>query len=150
MLYLGLNFFIKLFSSNNASVSDSTRTIEKELILETKVFVFSSLILLLKYEELISNPDKEFGKIHNYLVDLKLISKDDVKFKNAISSTKFENFKKFEASGEFSENVFEKTGEKTPFFNLGMKNDYKELLSVEIRRKIEDEFKAEMIELGYL
>ena len=106
--------------------------------------------LLLKYEELVTNPDKEFGKVHNYLNDLKLINKDDVKFKNAISSTKFENFKKFETSGEFSENVFEKTGEKTPFFNLGMKNDYKELLSVEIRKKIEDEFKAEMIELSYL
>ena len=31
-----------------------------------------------------------------------------------------------------------------------MKNDYKELLSVEISKKIEDKFKAEMIELGYL
>ena len=43
-----------------------------------------------------------------------------------------------------------KTGEKIPFFNLGAKNDWKKILDPEIKSKIEQNFKKEMKELGYL
>ena len=39
---------------------------------------------------------------------------------------------------------------KIPFFNLGSKNNWKNILEDEIRKKIEVSFKKEMIELGYL
>ena len=41
------------------------------------------------------------------------------------------------------------TGEKIPFFNLGPKNDWKKLLSKEIKNEIEILFKKEMSEIGY-
>ena len=40
--------------------------------------------------------------------------------------------------------------QKRPFFNLGPKNDWKKTLSNENREKIEEAFKEEMLELGYL
>ena len=43
-----------------------------------------------------------------------------------------------------------KTGKKIPFFNLGPKNTWKNILDEEIRKKIEIQFRDEMIELGYL
>ena len=36
------------------------------------------------------------------------------------------------------------------FFNLGPDNNWKKLLDKDIRLKIEDKFKSEMLELGYL
>ena len=46
--------------------------------------------------------------------------------------------------------INETTGKKINFFNLGPKNDWKELLNEEIKKKIEINFEKEMIELGYL
>ena len=43
-----------------------------------------------------------------------------------------------------------KTGEKIPFFNLGKKNDWKKMISIKIKDKIENALKNEMKELGYL
>ena len=39
---------------------------------------------------------------------------------------------------------------KGDFFNLGVKNDWKKLLSNKIIEKIENKFRKEMKELGYL
>ena len=44
----------------------------------------------------------------------------------------------------------ERTGEKVPFFNLGPKNDWRQSLDPAIIQKIENAFKKEMEELGYL
>ena len=42
------------------------------------------------------------------------------------------------------------TQKQKKFFNLGAQNNWKKLLPVEIKKKIEKEFNKEMIELGYL
>ena len=42
------------------------------------------------------------------------------------------------------------TGKKIPFFNLGPQNDWKKMLDKNIRKKIEEAFRKEMLELGYL
>ena len=39
---------------------------------------------------------------------------------------------------------------KKKFFNLGPSNDWKKLLDKDIRLEIEEKFKGEMLELGYL
>ena len=39
---------------------------------------------------------------------------------------------------------------KKKFFNLGPSNDWKKLLDKDIRLEIEEKFKDEMLELGYL
>ena len=54
------------------------------------------------------------------------------------------------AKGFFEAKTHEKTGKKIPFFNLGPKNDWKKMLDEKIRKKIEEAFKKEMVELGYL
>ena len=42
------------------------------------------------------------------------------------------------------------TGKIKKFFNLGPKNDWKNLLDYKIRKEIENKFEQEMKELGYL
>ena len=59
--------------------------------------------------------------------------------------------KKLESEkGFFESKINKKTGERIPFFNLGEKNDWKKLLDYKIKNKIENSFKKEMTELGYL
>ena len=50
----------------------------------------------------------------------------------------------------FDEAIYSSDGSKKPFFNLGRKNNYKNLLSKETTKEIEDAFNKEMVELGYL
>ena len=89
---------------------------------------------------------EEFAKLNNSNFKL-----DKNKFDNVLKTTSFTNMKKLEETKGFSESkVDKKTGTKIPFFNLGPKNDWKKLLDPEIRKKIEDAFKKEMIELKYL
>ena len=46
--------------------------------------------------------------------------------------------------------LIKKTGEKKDFFNLGPNNDWNKLLDKKISMEIEEKFKIEMKELGYL
>ena len=56
-----------------------------------------------------------------------------------------------EKEGLFKEIVYnKKTGEKKKFFHLGPNNDWRKFLNDDIRKKIEENFKNEMEELGYL
>ena len=109
--------------------------------------------LLVKYEDLITNKEEKLLEILEFIHNLKKInfSVDKKKLKNVIESTSFENMKKLEKKLGFIESKTNiKTGKKIPFFNLGSKNNWKNILEDEIRKKIEDSFKKEMIELGYL
>ena len=59
--------------------------------------------------------------------------------------------KKLEADkGFFEASTNEETGKKIPFFHLGDKRDWKNILDLELKKKIENNFKIEMVELGYL
>ena len=42
------------------------------------------------------------------------------------------------------------SGKKINFFNLGPKNNWKNQLKIEIQNKLEDKFRKEMLELGYI
>ena len=46
--------------------------------------------------------------------------------------------------------INEITGQKVKFFNLGPKNHWENSLDEKLRKKIENRFKKEMIELNYL
>ena len=50
----------------------------------------------------------------------------------------------------FFEAVLDKNGNRKNFFNLGPKNDWRNLLDENNRQKIEKKFQKEMLELGYL
>ena len=107
--------------------------------------------MLIKYEDLIKDPYKEFNILAEYLskhLDLKF---DTVKVKLAVKSNSFENLKKLEKENGFVEAINDKeTGEIKRFFNLGPENDWKKLLDIKLKEDIEKEFKTEMRELGYI
>ena len=56
-----------------------------------------------------------------------------------------------EAEQDFPEAVDSQNKEKkVRFFNLGEKNDWKQILDIKIAKKIDGVFKNEMLELNYL
>ena len=109
--------------------------------------------LLIKYEDLISNRDLIFRKIIKFLHQLngsKFII-DQKKFKNVIETTDFERLKNLEKIKGFDEaKINFSTGKKIPFFHLGPKNDWRKILDLEIKKKIEEAFRKEMKELDYI
>ena len=106
---------------------------------------------LLKYEDLVENPNKEFNKLCDFINKISNINFDREKITQSINSNKFENLKKIEKSEGFVEGRKNKfSGKDIPFFNQGPNNNWKNNLTEEIKTKIEKEFKSEMIELGYL
>jgi len=106
--------------------------------------------LLIKYEDLQENPEKEFKKIVNYLEKLTKKKFDEKKINKAIETTSFKYMQNLEDKGYFSENARGHSENKVKFFNLGPKNDWKKLLNNEIIEKINLKFNKEMKELGYL
>ena len=111
----------------------------------------SENFLLIKYENLLIDPDKEFAKIVKFLSSILNIEFNKNIITEAIKTSSFDNLKKLEKSGLFGESVADiKSGEKKDFFYLGPKNDWKKLLDNKISREIEQKFQNEMKELKYL
>ena len=108
-------------------------------------------LLLLRYEDLINEPKKELEKIIFFLNKYINFDTNDIKIDNILESTNFKNLKKMEQEGSFTENVIKKeTGSNVNFFNLRPKNIWQTSLDKKIIKKIEDDFKDEMKEIGYL
>ena len=112
---------------------------------------FKKNYLLIKYENLVSEPKNEFRKISNYISKLMNLKIEDKKIDLAIKSNEFENLKRMEKKDGFKEAIKNKeTGETKSFFNLGPNNKWQEKLDIEIKESIEEKFEIEMKELGYL
>ena len=112
---------------------------------------FKKNYLLIKYEDLLSNPQAEFHKLSEYLSKHLNVKFENDKINHAVKSNSFENLKKLEKENGFIEAINDKeTGEKKRFFNLGPENDWKKLLDIKLKEDIEKEFKTEMRELGYI
>jgi len=103
--------------------------------------------LLIKYENLLNNPIQEFKKISNYLSKLLTVKISEKKIENSIRSNSFNNLKKMEESNGFGEFI---AHDNKKFFNLGPKNNWETLLERKTADEIEDKFKNEMKELGYI
>ena len=113
--------------------------------------VFKKNFLLIKYEDLISKPEKNFNKITKFLEKILNIKITNNKIKEAIIKSSFNNLQKSEEKFGFSETpISEIANETKKFFNLGPKNNWQKLLPNEIKEKIEKKFQKEMTELGYL
>jgi hypothetical protein len=102
--------------------------------------------LLVKYEDLIKDPHKEFFKISNYLEKIMNTKFNENKILNAIKTSSFSNMQDLEKKGLFKENVTGDNNNKIKFFNLGPKNDWKLCLKNEIVEEINFKFKNEMKE----
>jgi len=112
---------------------------------------FKKNYLLIKYEDLLSNPQAEFHKLSEYLSKHLNVKFENDKINHAVKSNSFENLKKLEKENGFIEAINDKeTGEKKRFFNLGPENDWKKLLNIKLKEDIEKEFETEMRELGYI
>ena len=116
-----------------------------------KEFKLNDKYLLIKYEDLVNNPKLTFIKILEFIhkVTKSKFVLDEDKLLKSIDSTKFENLKDLELKNGFSEAV-SKNGKKITFFKYGKKNDGKNSLSPSLKKKVENFFNKEMIELGYL
>lgn len=115
--------------------------------------------LFIKYEDLITNKYETFRDIIVFTNTLmnRVEGVNKIKLQSAIESTNFDVLKKREVSESFdkSENGFKKwrrfhSENKNLFFNLGPENNWEKLLDTEISNKIENEFRKEMEQLGYL
>ena len=107
--------------------------------------------ILIKYEDLLSDPKNQILRLINYVNKFTKISILDNDLDKIITNSSFENLKRLEVQGMFDENSINKnTRETKAFFNMGIKNDWKKILDNKSRLSIEENFKDEMIELGYL
>ena len=109
--------------------------------------------LFIKYEDLENDTYNTFTRIINFSNNLIKKEKniDDERFKSAIQTTNFDVLKKKEEIEGFHEAAYSSKEKKIKtFFNLGNKNNYKNMLKKETLKAIEEIFEKEMIELGYL
>ena len=108
-------------------------------------------LLLIKYENLIRDPQNEMDKIINFLNNYLKFNTSIEKNKNIIETTSFEYLKKLEEKGLFNEAPLKKnTTDSVKFFNLGPRNQWAKESNQEIIKEIEKSFSTEMKELNYL
>ncbi len=108
--------------------------------------------ILIKYEDLILNPENTFRQLILFTNKILKQNKDinEEKLKNAISTTNFESMKKVEKDGQFDEKMrSEKTDKYKDFFFLGPKNDWKKLLDKNTIKSINENFSEELKDLNY-
>ena len=100
--------------------------------------------IVVKYEDLKDNPNKEFKKILLFLKDKIKFDLDETKIKKTIELCSFPNLSRLENKKGFVE---AKNGK---FFRKGKKDAWKNELAPDLQKKIENNLKEEMEELGYL
>ena len=108
-------------------------------------------IKIIKYEDLLIDSEKVFVSILTFLKKFLEIKLDEKKIKNVLRATTFKNLSQMEKSEGFVESATsKKTMKKINFFNLGKKNNWKNLLDPKIEKKIIEVFSKEMKELRYI
>ena len=105
---------------------------------------------LIKYENLINDREVEFGKITEYLKKFENFHFDENQTERIIESCSFEKLQKEEQENGFKEAAKQLDGVIKKFFFLGPKNKWENILKINIKEDLENNFKNEMKELGYL
>ena len=100
--------------------------------------------IIIKYEDLVSNPYKYFFKIVTYLNEINGLTIDQQMINKSIENTNFAKLKKLEKKFGFEEK------EHGVFFRKGKSGNWKTELDKKIAFQIEQAFKEEMKELNYL
>ena len=99
--------------------------------------------LIIKYEDLVIDTNNTFLKILKFIKKLTK-SKNEINYKKlgkVIENCRFDNLKKMENEEGFAEAIVnKKTGKKINFFNLGIKNNYKNLLDNNLKNRINNDF----------
>tara|TARA_B100000886_G_C20412636_1_gene487773 strand:+ start:1245 stop:2069 length:825 start_codon:yes stop_codon:yes gene_type:complete len=105
-------------------------------------------LLIIKYEDLIKNIEKEIYRISNFILQFTKLNITDDKINKIIETTKFESLKKMEKEGEFNE--YKDKNRKFEFFNKGPNNRWEQELDRGIKVEIENKFSDLMKKLGYI
>jgi len=100
--------------------------------------------IIIKYEDLVLNPYKNFFKIINYLNKINGLHIDEEMIKKSIENVSFEKLQNLEKEFGFNESS------DVNFFRKGKSGNWKNELDKKIVFKIEQSFNKEMKELGYL
>jgi len=109
-------------------------------------------VKVIRYEDLLNETYFVFKELINFinktLNNKEKINKD--KLKKAVNSTLFDKLKNKEKESGFSEAVLSKEGKKKiPFFYLGPRNDWKKILDDDLKNKLNDVYKQNLLELSY-
>ena len=105
--------------------------------------------LLIKYENLLNQPDSEFLKIAKYLEENFNKKFTNKEIESAIDSCQFKKLQNQESESGFVE-AASKNGKYSKFFYLGPNNKWEKMLNLKTKHKVENCFKTEMKELNYL
>ena len=100
--------------------------------------------ILIKYEDMIDNTEKEFKKTLSFLKDKLNLKLDDKRIKKTIELCNFSKLSEEEDKKGFVEQVNGK------FFRKGKKDAWKNELKEDLKNEIEKKLKNEMKELGYI
>ena len=109
-------------------------------------------VLTIRYEDLEKETYTTFRKIFDFIQKISKLKKkfDKEKAKKIINECNFDNLQKLEKINGFSESMIEKKNkEKLKFFNLGVKNNYKELLDKNLINQINSLFNVELKKYNY-
>ena len=104
-------------------------------------------VLTIRYEDLENETFLTFKKVFNFINDITKSKKsfDREKAKKTIRSCEFKKMQKLELENGFEEAMIKKdTNERIKFFNLGKKNNYKELLDSKLIDKMNFSFQDQI------
>lgn len=110
-------------------------------------------IKFVKYENLLNETYMVFKDIVVFINNLTGINKkiDRERLKNSVQSTSFNKLKNNEKKHGFSEAILsKKTNKKIPFFFLGPENDWRKVLSDDLKTKLNETYKKNLKELSYI
>ena len=109
--------------------------------------------LIIKYEDLIKDTKSTFKKVLKF-IDKITKSKNNIdehKILKCVENCQFSNLKKMEKENGFDESMIDKkTGNKITFFNLGEKNNFKEILEKNLIDEMNDYFKYQLKKYKYI
>ena len=111
---------------------------------------FKKNYLLIKYEDLLRNSEDEFFKITNFLNTVANYDFSNEKIISSIKNCEFNNLSNQEDAYGFDGNSETNKQKNQKFFHLGPKNKWQDILTDEVKNKVELLFENEMKEIGYL
>ena len=109
-------------------------------------------ILVIRYEDLQSETFQTLKKVISFIKDISKSKKnfDRSKAKETIKSCEFEKLKKMEEKKGFDEAAFKKDkSERIKFFNLGIENNYKNLLNTNLISQMNELYKPKLLKFNY-
>ena len=109
--------------------------------------------LIIKYEDLIIDTASVFKKVLEFIKKI-TNSKNNIdkqKLLKCVENCKFSNLKMMEREKGFDESMVDKkTGEKITFFNLGEKNNFRDILEKNLINEMNDYFKYQLKKYKYI